>query len=217
MRLYLSSYRIGKAERELVRLVGFGAHVALIMNAADHKPALERAESLKKDTADLTSLGFVVTEIDLREYFAKPSALRDELEKYKMVWVRGGNTFILKRAFEKSGFDTVITEMLASDTIVYGGYSAGVVILAPTMHGLEIVDDPGVVPEGYEKEFEWNSLAILPYAIAVHYQSDHPESAGVEIEIQYYTDHGMPYQTLRDGEVLVIEDGKETFFRNTDQ
>lgn len=210
MRLYLSSYRIGNYGSELVRLVGTGAHVAVIMNAGDYKLEPERGESLQKEIDDLQALGFITKEIDLRNFFGKKEELKKTLEKFDLVYVRGGNTFILKRAFEASGFDSIIIQMLKDDSIVYSGYSAGVVILAPSMHGLEIVDDPNIVPEGYEKEFSWNGLGILPYSVAVHYKSDHPESAGVDQEIEYCINNNIPYKTLRDGEVIVIEGDKET-------
>ena len=186
------------------------------MNAGDEKPDDERKESVRKELDDLVDLGFSAEEVDLRNYFGKQKEIEEILAPFQAVWVRGGNTFILKRAFEKSGFDMIVKKRLAEDSMVYAGYSAGVVILAPTMHGLDIVDDPNSVPVGYEKEFNWDGLNILPYSVAVHYKSEHPESAGVDEEIQYCIDHKMPYKTLRDGEVLVIEGEKETFYRNLD-
>jgi dipeptidase E len=39
-----------------------------------------------------------------------------------------------------------------------------------------------------------------------HYQSDHPESAAIERELQYCTANGISFRTLRDGEVVVLED-----------
>ena len=47
----------------------------------------------------------------------------------------------------------------------------------------------------------------VPFAIAVHYKSDHPESASVDREIAFYEASGIPYRTLRDGEALVVRDG----------
>ncbi len=125
----------------------------------------------------------------------------------------GGNTFVLKRAYEQSGFDLIVKEMLTKDEIVYGGYSAGVVILSPSMKGLEIVDDPNIVPEGYTPEFNWNGLGLVNYSIAVHYRSDHPESALVEKEVEYLEKNNISYKTLRDGEVIVINGEKENILR----
>ena len=71
------------------------------------------------------------------------------------------------------------------------------------MKGLEIVDDPNVVPEGYAPEFNWQGLSLVDYSIAVHYRSNHPESAAVEKEVEYLEKNKIPYKTLRDGEVIV--------------
>ncbi|ARP81217.1 hypothetical protein CAL12_10450 [Bordetella genomosp. 8] len=49
------------------------------------------------------------------------------------------------------------------------------------------------------------SSGLLPYSIVVHFESDHPESAAVNTEVEFYERHGVPHRTLRDGEALVID------------
>jgi len=130
-----------------------------------------------------------------------------------MVWVYGGNTFVLKRACEQSGFGEIIKEMILKDEIVYAGFSAGVVILSNSMKGLEIVDDPNIVPEGYKSDFSWEGLGILDYHVAVHYKSDHSESADIDKEIEYCEKNNIPYKTLSDGEVIVVNGEETKFFK----
>lgn len=208
MKLYLSSYKFGNFTDELIKLVGDNKKAAVIGNARDWSDDKERAEKgLQEQMKTLESLGFSAEELDLRKYFGKSEALKKYLSQFGLVWVLGGNTFVLKRAYEQSGFDLIIKEMIMKDKIVYGGYSAGVVILSPSMKGLEIVDDPNIVPEGYASEFSWDGLGVVNYSIAVHYRSNHPESASVEKEVEYLEKNKIPYKTLRDGEVILI-DGK---------
>lgn len=215
MRLYLSSYKFGNFSDELVKLVGNNKRVAIIANSRDGSSDKERAvKSLEEQIKNLNLLGFLSEELDLRKYFKKKEALKKYLSQFGLVWVLGGNTFVLKRAYEQSGFGLVIKEMLAKDEIVYGGYSAGVVILAPSMKGLEIVDDPDIVPDGYSPEFNWHGLGLVNYSIAVHYRSDHPESAEVEKEVEYLEKNKIPYKTLKDGEVIIIDRDREKIFRN---
>jgi dipeptidase E len=45
--------------------------------------------------------------------------------------------------------------------------------------------------------------------MAVHFKSDHPESALVDREVAFYQANRIPYRTLRDGEALVIEGQRE--------
>lgn len=211
MRLYLSSYKFGNFTDELVKLVEDNKKVAVIGNSRDWSEDRQRAtKGLQEQIKTFESLGFSAEELDLKKYFGKSEALKKYLSQFGLVWVLGGNTFVLKRAYEQSGFDLIIKEMLTKDKIVYGGYSAGVVILSPSMRGLEIVDDPNIVPEGYAPEFNWQGLGLVDYSIAVHYRSDHPESELVEKEVEYLAKNKIPYKTLRDGEVIVTDGDKET-------
>ena len=47
-------------------------------------------------------------------------------------------------------------------------------------------------------------FGVIPYAIAPHYKSDHPEFAATDNLVQYYIDNHMPFKTLHDGEAIVI-------------
>ncbi len=209
MRMYLSSYGLGNHPEKLLELAGANKKVAVIMNARDGRPDDGREEKLLKEFNDLISIGLLPEEIDLRKYFNKEEELEDKLKEFGLLWVRGGNVFILSRAFRKSGFDTILEKMLKEDSIVYAGYSAAVYVVSPTLRGAELVDDPEIVPEGYTKEFNWDCLGLISYSIAVHYKSDHPESALIDKEVEYYEQNNMPYKTLRDGEVIIINGDKE--------
>ena len=209
MRLYLSSFKIGNKPEELVRMAGPNKHVAVISNAIDFRVEPERRDRVQKEFADLVALGFIPEEIDLRKFFGKKDELAQTLKKFGLVWVRGGNVFILQRAAEESGFDLVIQDMLKDDLLVYGGYSAGILLLTPTLHGLELVDDSNVIPLGYHAPFKWEGLNLVGYSIAPHYKSEHPESEKIEDVIKYFKDKNLFYKTLKDGEVIVIEGNNE--------
>ena len=120
-----------------------------------------------------------------------------------LVWARGGNSFLLRRALRQSGFESLLRESLAADAFVYGGYSGGIAVLAPTLRGIEIVNDPLVAPPGYDPEPIWDGLGVLPFSIAPHYKSPHPASPGIDQVVRYCEEHGLPFRTLKDGEVLI--------------
>lgn len=208
MRLYLSSFRLGNRPQEMVKLA-LGKRAAVIANAADIKTASDRAEAVQYEIDCLTGLGFEPEELDLRDYFGKPDELRIKINDFNLVWVRGGNCFILRRAFKYSGFDELIKEILQQDAMVYAGYSAGIDMLVPSLHGVELVDDPNEVPKGYEAEIIWDCLGLLPYAVAPHYKSDHPESADIDKSVEYLIDNHILFKALRDGEAIVINGDKE--------
>ncbi len=209
MKLYLSSFLLGNHPEKLLELAGNGKRAVLILNALDNSKPESREKYKLSQTEGLQQLGFDVMELDLRNYFGKPDDLKEHLSQMDVVWVNGGNTFVLRRAMEYSGFDTIITERIKANTIVYAGFSAGVVLLYKSLKGLDIIDDPNGVPEGYNDEIIWDGLGIIDYAVAVHYDSDHPESALMDEEIAYYKKNNIPYKPLRDGEVIIIDGDKE--------
>ena len=216
MRLYISSFDVGNHPDELVALAGQARRVAIILNALDHRPQA-RTGWLDRQTSKLAGLGFGVVELDLRNYFRASEPLRQFLGDVDLVWINGGNAFILRRAMKQSGFDAIVRDAIARDAIVYAGFSAAAVIASESLRGLELTDNPHEVPAGYDPEIVWDGLGIVPFAIAVHYQSDHPESASVEREIAFYEASGIPYRTLRDGEALVIHGERERIVGSHDR
>ena len=212
MRLYLSSFGLGNYPQELVNLVAASTSAAVILNAYDFAAEDTRQVRLQQEIEALQQLGFHPRELDLRHYFndkRKQLDLRTLLTTYGLVWVRGGDSFILRRAMKASGFDEILLDMLAHDAIVYGGFSAGIAMLTPSLHGVELVDNPYDVPEGYDPTVIWECLGLVPYAIAPHYKSDHPESAAVDRLVQYYIDNHILFKALRDGQVLLVQGSQE--------
>ncbi len=209
MKFYLSSYKVGSPENQekFKKLAENKKNVAYIPNAMDWATDLERRKaSENKDFEDLKQLGFTIYRLDLQEYFGKPKELKKELEKHEIIWVRGGNTFVLRQAMKLSGFDKVLKELIDSKfDMIYGGYSAGVCILGPSLKGLELDDDLTQKPYGEDKDTIWEGLSVLDYVIVPHYQSNHPESEMIEKVVEYYKENNIPFKTLHDGEVIIIE------------
>lgn len=206
MRLYLSSYRLGDRAGSLLALLGSGKRTAVISNALDNISATARAifrDEVHDPHVELRALGLETEELDLRRYFGNPEGLRQHLDGFDLVWVTGGNAFVLRRAMKQSGFDDLIVDMLDRDDIVYGGSSAGAVVAAPTLRGIELLDDPTEVPAGYEAEPTWDGLGLIDYSIVPHFRSPHPESADAERAVRHLCGRGMRYRALRDGDVII--------------
>lgn len=210
MRLYLSSYGLGNQPHALVDLLGANKRAAIISNAGDYHTETEIAERIDSDVAAFAAIGIEAQELDLKQYFGKQAELAAALGQYGLVWLRGGNSFVLQRAIDASGFTEVIKTLLAKDEIVYGGYSAGAVVASPNLRGIDIVDDPNMVPEGYSAAVPWQGMHLIDYSIAPHYRSNHPESEAIERTVEYFEHQNMPYRALRDGQVIVIKGSDET-------
>ncbi|MDP2656646.1 MAG: Type 1 glutamine amidotransferase-like domain-containing protein [bacterium] len=206
MKLYLSSYKLGNEIEKLKTLLSaVNKKTAYIPNALDFSDGLERRKiSEQSDMNQLTTLGLDVELVDLRDYFDNPTELEKKLSESGVIWVRGGNIFVLRQAMRMSGFDVIIKKLATRDDLLYGGYSAGICVLAPTLHGMELMDDPTAKPYGDNLEVIWGGLHILPYSIIPHYNSDHIESESAQKTVEYMTKNNMPFKTLADGEVIIL-------------
>jgi dipeptidase E len=205
MRLYLSSERLGERAGALLAMVN-GKRVAVIANGYDGCTEVARTiyrAEVYDPVAEFQSLGLDAQELDLRAYFGDPDSLRQRLNAFDLVWVMGGNSFVLRRAMRASGFDTVIRELLEADAIAYGGYAAGAVVAGPSLRGHELMDDPWELPEGYDDPLIWHGLGLTPFAIVPHFRSRHPEAASAEKVVSYMRARRTRFRAISDGEVIV--------------
>jgi dipeptidase E len=157
------------------------------------------------DMEELRGIGIAVELLDLKDYFGQQEQLKDKLDSLAGVWVRGGNTFVLRQAMKLSGFDELIVSMLPRKDFFYGGYSASCRVLSPSMRGYATVENPNDFPyEGIAVPI-WNGFGILDFTFMPHYDSDHPESADIDREIEYCIRNKVLFKAFRDGEVYVFE------------
>jgi dipeptidase E len=166
MKLFLSSDDFGDNPQQLVELVGEGGQVALCVNARDNRTVAERHERYQAEEELLRKLGYVVVELDLRGH-RDTEDIEQYLKNSKLVWVTGGNSFVLNQRIKESGFDQAIIKLLRSDRIVYGGYSAGAIVAGNNLHGIEHGDDPSLATKVY-----WDGMSLVDYAIIPHWESD---------------------------------------------
>ena len=208
MRLFLASYRFGAHYDVFAALAGEPGPIAVIANACDAW-GRARAAAVTSELVPLRQLGFRPEEVDLREYIGRPAELRYRLTRFPTLWVRGGNTFVLRAQFARSGADRIISELLATDTLLYAGYSAGACVLSPDLRGLETADDPAEVPPACGIEPIWTGLGVIDRPIVPHLGSPtDPEGAGDALARQLRA-AGTPHWPLTDEDV-VVRNGSET-------
>jgi len=196
VRLYLASFRLGPHEHRLLALLGAGRRTALVPNALDGLPYADRQRGLRRDVDELAGAGLDVELLDLRV----PGAVAD-LGGFDLVWVRGGNVFVLRRALADSGADEALIALLRRDQVVYGGYSAGACVLGPDLSDLGRVDDVSVVVEPIT-----TGLGLLDRPLVPHVRSpEHPESVACNEVAAVYAARGQAHWALRDGQVLLVD------------
>lgn len=208
MKLYLSSFLLGNDPAPLVQMAGPNARCALILNALDNAPEA-RAQFQSSQTNALSELGFYVEELDLRSYFTSSDRLSSDLEAFDLLWVNGGNVFILRKAMRQSGLDKILPTLLAQRRIIYAGFSAAAVIASSDLRGLTPSPASYEALSGYQDGLVWEGLQLIPAPIVVHYDSDHPGCDQAAEEARYYKQNGIPHRLLRDGEAWVVDGGRE--------
>lgn len=166
-----------------------------------------RRAGVEQELAALRDLGLDPKEVDLRH-----SSAAHQVENADMVWVRGGNAFVLRRALADSGIEHSLVERVKQDDLVYAGYSAGPAVLAPNLRGVERVDDITAVAEPI-----WEGLGLLDRPFVPHVDSaGHPETAACDDLRAQLTRTGTPHWALRDGDVMLVRsEHPELFARAT--
>lgn len=196
VRLYLSSFRLGRHPDRLVGLAAGGRRAAVIVNAMDVAPADIRQQAVQRELTSLGDLGFDCVEVDLRE---RPSATT--LAGFDVLWVRGGNVFVLRRLLADTGLDDVLAGLLAEDRFVYAGYSAGACVLGTDLSELVRIDDAGAVEQPV-----LTGLGLLDRPIVPHVHSpDHPESAACTAVSEDLDRRSVAHWALRDGQVVLVD------------
>ena len=199
---------MGHCPERLMDLTRGGRRAVVIANATDPYPE-GREEALDRELLALSDLGFEPKELDLREYFDR-SGVADALRLSDLVWIRGGDSFTLRYSLARSGADRELVQFIEDDALAYGGYSAGICVLAPTLRGIELADDPATVTRLYGADPIWDGLGVLDFCLVPHVDSPgHPETDDCNRIAEKYRADGTPHRALRDGQVLVIDGDQE--------
>lgn len=198
MKLYLSSIGIPNS-KELFALLpeNTALSVAIIPNAWDVYPK-ERWQSEVDDLQKtFTKLGITPKVIDVEA--VQGDRLKAELAEHSLVWVMGGNSFYLNYLVNQAKMANFLPSLLERG-LVYGGESAGAVLACPTLHGVELLDDPKEAPE-----VKWDGLGLIDFGIVPHWGMEKYADAlqKCKVEMEKY----VKARTITNDQVLIIEDG----------
>lgn len=170
--------------------------VGIIFNARDNRPSEIRHERLMQAMGALSSLGYQVEEIDLRNYDKNDAEpLKARLSGMHALFVGGGSIGDLCEAMHSSGFDDVITS-LRNTPLAYLGESAGAVVCARKI-GPFIRQETGKE----EASIADKGLGLLAYVPLPHFDEEdyRVKVAEVAAELQQA---GVPFKPIRDNEVI---------------
>jgi dipeptidase E len=201
--IYLSSYRMGRHAGVLRAPTGEG-RATIVFNALDVFGET-RLRGWEREAGDLAQLGYSAEELDLRAYANDAERLARRFETCDLVWVVGGNAFALARAMTACGFATALRPALGRG-MVYAGYSAGACVTGPDLRGIDLIDNPDELPEGYDAAVPATTLGLVPFRTVPHWRSDHPDAPGAERAVAFLEQHALEHRTIRDGEAIIVDD-----------
>jgi dipeptidase E len=206
MRLLLSSWFLAPDSRPsaLPGTLATG-RAGIVLNALDEY-GRSRARDYTRESCTLETFGYTCEELDLRDYFTAPEELPERLDGLDLVWALGGNAFVLARAMTQAGFRDALQEQLHRPEFTYGGYSAGACVTGPDLQGIDLIDDPSVLPEGYPSTTAPECLCLVPYRIVPHWRSEHRDAEGAERAAAHLAERRLSHRCLRDGEAVNVQD-----------
>jgi dipeptidase E len=208
MRLFLSSYRFGEHYPRFAELAGPPGPVAVIANACDAQPAKWRDSGVQIEMTALAKLGYRPSELDLREFVGRADDVAEALSAFPVVWVRGGNTFVLRAQLARSGADAALTALLERDALLYAGFSAGACVAAPSLRGIEVLDDPDEVLPACGIDTRWDGLGWVDRGLVVHLDSPATDPYGDAARlVARYRAAGTPYWPLTDADAVLVRGG----------
>lgn len=199
MKLFLSSMSVSAHhQQDFLALVGKEAaeiKVAFIPNGADVYPE-QRRGFVTRDTDMLKAVGVQLDMVDLKT-LRHASETAECLKLFDVIWAGGGNSFYLRWILRESGFDQVITDLLAEGK-VYGGGSAGALVAGPTLEAVNLADKPERAPE-----IIWQGMGLTDAVVIPHW--GHPMYGEPDRKIKEILD-GKGYRTVpvTDEQAVVI-------------
>jgi len=147
MNLLLLSLGIGAVPTFLAETAPERARIGYLGAAAGDAPWAQ------EERARIDALGHTVVDVDLAE----------GLPEIDVLYVAGGNTFVLLDALRRTGQDRVIAERVRAG-LPYIGLSAGSIVAGPSVEAASLMDDrteaPGLT--------DLTGLALIPDVVLPH-------------------------------------------------
>ncbi len=159
----------------------------------------DRGDFSRKLKFAIKDAGYNFEEIDIEG--KTKEELRNLFKDKNIIHIEGGNSFYLIKVIRETGFAEILKELLEEGKI-YIGTSAGSYIMCPTIE-VSNWDTTGKIRYGVT---DFTALNYVPYVFKVHYKDEQESKVRENMKTLKY-----PLRILRDGQGILVEDGKYTF------
>ena len=171
------------------------AHVITASRVEKNKSYMEG------ETKYLQSLGCEVEEMTFEG--CDRNKCEDLLKDVDLIYIQGGNTFYLLKILKESGVFDIIKEKVENG-VPYVGVSAGSYVACPT---IEVATWGGQDDNNCGLK-DLTAFNFVPFLMSVHFEETDREVLDSEMK---KTD--LEVKILKDGQALLVEDGKVKFIK----
>lgn len=172
--------------------------LVFIDTAAELKGERDDLTWLKNDRQALVKAGFQVSDYTITDKSQKQLAI--DLSKFDYIYLSGGNTSYLLQQSQKSGFVSLIKELIQNGKI-YIGTSAGSIIAGPRL--------PDYFSDEEMELENKNGYGFVNFTIVPHWGSEDFKERylGDRLKIVYKVDQ-VPLLLLTDTQYVHIQNGQ---------
>lgn len=173
--------------------------LVFIDTASEPKGEREDLEWQKTDRQTLVDAGFVVSDYTITG--KSRSQLEADLDAFDYIYLSGGDTFYLLEQSQKSGFVTLIRELVQEKGKIYIGTSAGSIIAGPRL--LDYHQAEGVTLE------DRDTYGLVNFTVIPHWGSDdfREKYLGGRMKI-VYKESQAPLLLLTDTQYVHVQNGR---------
>ncbi len=152
---------------------------------------------LKNDRQALVEAGFIVSDYTITG--KSREQLEADLDKFDYIYLSGGNTSHLLQQSQKSGFISLIRELVQEKRKIYIGTSAGSIIAGPKL--------PDYFSDEKVKLEDIRGYNFVNFTIMPHWGSDSFKDLylGERLKIAYKKDQ-VPFVLLTDNQYVYVQD-----------
>jgi dipeptidase E len=165
----------------------------------------DRGDFSRKLKYAIRENGYDFEEIDIEG--KKTEEIKSFFKDKNIIHMEGGNSFYLIKAIRETGFSEILKELLEEGKI-YIGTSAGAYMMCPSIE-VSDWDETGKIRFGVT---DFTALNYVPFVLKVHYKDEQKEKIQEKMKTLKY-----PLRILKDGQGILVEDGKCTFIGDGDE
>lgn len=203
MSLLLLSLGVGAVPNFIaanVRSSAAGIRIAYLDDAARPYAGEDFVAAERQQLADL---GYSLVDVSAAG-FADPASFAAAIDSCHVLYVAGGNTFVLLAALRRAGADAVIVERVRAG-MPYIGSSAGSIVAGTSIEPVSLMDDPAEAPDLISHA----GLALVDAVVVPHADGalpPYPPELIASIAETYADDYALTF--LRDDQALLVADGE---------